>query len=295
MQQTEAKLLPRSWVPEQTAWLNTDSPMPLLGLGTFRLQDEEVVRLTLEAALQNGYHLVDTAAVYGSEATLGRALGEMLPRHSLERSDVFLTSKLGPRDQGEEAAEKACLQSLQELDCEYLDCYLIHWPGTQGRPQEDRGNRERREQSWRALERLHEAGKLRAIGVSNYTVQHLRELLASSKNSRVSEMASHSKVEMLKGSWDDVDDDAFQTSEENRSSFSGQQAKEGGVPSNVWSMGQRISHWRLAHSHGYHIDSFTQDVVMAPEGLEQGSPNPARGQVRRAASLPPAHSQPLVP
>ncbi|KAJ6654183.1 hypothetical protein lerEdw1_007280 [Lerista edwardsae] len=153
--------------------------MPLLGLGTFRLRGEEAVRLSVEAALQNGYRLVDTAAVYGNEAALGRVLGETLPRYGLGRSDLFLTSKLSPRDHGEEAAEKACLRSLQELGCGYLDLYLIHWPGSQGRSQEDEGNRERRQWSWRALERLHEAGTLRAIGVSNYTVQHLQELLAS--------------------------------------------------------------------------------------------------------------------
>ncbi|XP_078238076.1 glyoxal reductase isoform X1 [Pogona vitticeps] len=170
--------LPGSWVPERSVWLNTGMPMPLLGLGTFRLQGEETVRLSLDAALENGYRLVDTAAVYGNEATLGRALRALLPRHGLTREDIFLTSKLSPKDHGEGPAELACLKSLKELDCEYLDLYLIHWPGTQGRPREDAGNRERRRHSWRALERLHEAGKLKAIGVSNYTIAHLEELLA---------------------------------------------------------------------------------------------------------------------
>ncbi|XP_044304717.1 glyoxal reductase-like [Varanus komodoensis] len=169
--------LPASWAPKRTVWLNTGAPMPLLGLGTFRLQGEEAVQLSLDAALENGYRLLDTAAVYHNEAAIGHALGKLLPRHGLTRSDVFLTSKLSPRDHGEELAEEACLRSLKELGCDYLDLYLIHWPGTQGRPQEDPGNRERRRQSWRALERLHGAGKLRAIGVSNYTVRHLEELL----------------------------------------------------------------------------------------------------------------------
>ncbi|XP_063001931.1 glyoxal reductase-like [Elgaria multicarinata webbii] len=178
MQPAQRKPLPRSWALERTVWLNTGAPMPLLGLGTFRLQGEEAVRLSLDAALENGYRLVDTAAVYRNEAAIGRALGELLPRHGLARGDVFLTSKLSPKDHGGELAEKACLRSLEELGCDYLDLYLIHWPGTQGRPQQDPGNRERRQQSWRALEKLHEAGKLRAIGVSNYTIRHLEELLA---------------------------------------------------------------------------------------------------------------------
>ncbi|XP_060110495.1 glyoxal reductase-like [Heteronotia binoei] len=177
--QPAVRELPGSWPPEHTIWLNTGAPMPLLGLGTFRLQDKETVRLSLNAALENGYRLVDTAAVYGNEAAIGNALRELLPHYGLSRKDIFLTSKLSPRDHGEGPAEAACLHSLQGLGCDYLDLYLIHWPGTQGRPQEDKGNRERRQQSWRALERLHESGKLRAIGVSNYTVRHLQELLAS--------------------------------------------------------------------------------------------------------------------
>ncbi|XP_077180326.1 glyoxal reductase-like [Paroedura picta] len=177
--QPPARDLPASWPPERTAWLNTGAPMPLLGLGTFRLRDREAVRLSLHAALENGYRLVDTAAVYGNEAAIGSALRELLPRCGLSREDIFLTSKLSPRDHGEAPTEAACLRSLQELGCDYLDLYLIHWPGTQGHPQGDKGNKERRQLSWRALERLHESGKLRAIGVSNYTIQHLRELLAS--------------------------------------------------------------------------------------------------------------------
>ncbi|XP_053133594.1 glyoxal reductase-like isoform X2 [Hemicordylus capensis] len=176
MQQPAELARPRA--PDHTVSLNTGAPLPLLGLGTFRLRDEETLRLSLDAALGSGYRLVDTAAVYGNEAALGRALGELLPRHGLARGDVFLTSKLSPRDQGEGPARAACLRSLQELGCDYLDLCLIHWPGTQGRPQEDEGNRECRRLSWQALERLHEAGKLRAIGVSNYTVRHLQELLA---------------------------------------------------------------------------------------------------------------------
>ncbi|XP_013910853.1 PREDICTED: glyoxal reductase-like [Thamnophis sirtalis] len=177
--QPTAPALPESWVPERTVRLNTGARMPLLGLGTYRLKGDEAVRASLDAALANGYRLVDTAAVYGNEAALGRALKDLLPRHGLAREDVFLTSKLSPRDHGEESAYAACLRTLQDLDCGYLDLYLIHWPGTQGRPQDDAGNPERRLQSWRALERLHDAGKLRAIGVSNYTVQHLQELLAN--------------------------------------------------------------------------------------------------------------------
>ncbi|XP_065409040.1 integral membrane protein GPR137 isoform X1 [Chrysemys picta bellii] len=152
--------------------------MPLLGMGTFRLQGAELVSQCVEAALAHGYRSFDTAAVYGNEAAIGQALRALLPLHGLARSDVFLTTKLGPRDQGKAEAEAACLRSLEQLACGYLDLYLIHWPGTQGKPQGDKGNRERRWESWRALEQMHHAGHLRAIGVSNYTLGHLQELLA---------------------------------------------------------------------------------------------------------------------
>uniref|UniRef100_A0A674I2S2 NADP-dependent oxidoreductase domain-containing protein n=1 Tax=Terrapene triunguis TaxID=2587831 RepID=A0A674I2S2_9SAUR len=90
----------------------------------------ELVSQCVEAALAHGYRSFDTAAVYGNEAAIGQALGALLPLHGLARSDVFLTTKLGPRDQGKAEAEAACLRSLEQLACGYLDLYLIHWPGS---------------------------------------------------------------------------------------------------------------------------------------------------------------------
>ncbi|XP_069036408.1 aldo-keto reductase Mkms_1985 [Lepisosteus oculatus] len=162
---------------DHTVELNTGARMPLLGLGTFRLRGAEELRRCVDAALAAGYRGFDTAAVYGNEEELGRALAELLPRHGLRRADVFVTSKLGPRDQGAGAAE-ACRRSVARLGAGYLDLYLVHWPGTQGRPAGDPQNRQRRRESWEALEAEHRAGRLRAIGVSNYTPAHLRELLA---------------------------------------------------------------------------------------------------------------------
>uniref|UniRef100_A0A8C0FXC9 NADP-dependent oxidoreductase domain-containing protein n=1 Tax=Chelonoidis abingdonii TaxID=106734 RepID=A0A8C0FXC9_CHEAB len=110
-----------------TVLLNSGTRMPLLGMGTFRLQGAELVSQCVEAALAHGYRSFDTAAVYGNEAAIGQALGALLPLHGLARSDVFLTTKLGPRDQGKAEAEAACLRSLEQLACGYLDLYLIHW------------------------------------------------------------------------------------------------------------------------------------------------------------------------
>lgn len=156
--------------------LNSGAQMPLLGLGTYKLVGAESVHQAVEAALAAGYRSFDSAAVYRNEADLGRALKELLPKYNLTRQDVFITSKLGPKDQGSGAMEGA-MRSLTELDLGYIDLYLIHWPGTQGLDVTDQRNPGNRAASWAALEELHGRGQLRAIGVSNYTPAHMTELL----------------------------------------------------------------------------------------------------------------------
>uniref|UniRef100_A0A8C5AML8 Uncharacterized oxidoreductase YtbE-like n=1 Tax=Gadus morhua TaxID=8049 RepID=A0A8C5AML8_GADMO len=157
--------------------LNTGVSMPLVGFGTYNLCESGEVYIAVDAALQAGYRAFDTAAVYGNEAELGRALRELLPKHGLSREEIFITSKLGPKDQGERAME-AALHSVSELGMDYIDLYLIHWPGTRDLAPPGRSNRAG---SWVALEELHEQGKLRAIGVSNYTPAHMKTLLQSCK------------------------------------------------------------------------------------------------------------------
>ncbi|KAJ8338046.1 hypothetical protein SKAU_G00370120 [Synaphobranchus kaupii] len=156
--------------------LNTGAQMPLLGLGTFRLRGPEETHRVIDAALAAGYRAFDTAAVYRNEADLGSALRDLLPKHGLTRGDIFITSKLGPQDQGSRASA-GCAQSLEQLGFEYIDLYLVHWPGTQGLRVGDQQNPRNRAESWAVLERFHADGKFRAIGVSNYTPGHLKELL----------------------------------------------------------------------------------------------------------------------
>lgn len=160
--------------------LNTGVQMPIVGLGTYKLCGPDEVHRAVDAALASGYRAFDSAAVYRNEADLGRALKELLPKYGLSREDVFLTSKLGPKDQGEKALEGA-QRSLSQLDMGYIDLYLIHWPGTQGLVVGDQRNPGNRAQSWATLEELHAQGKLKAIGVSNYTPAHMRELMQSCK------------------------------------------------------------------------------------------------------------------
>uniref|UniRef100_A0A3Q3FNV6 Zgc:101765 n=1 Tax=Labrus bergylta TaxID=56723 RepID=A0A3Q3FNV6_9LABR len=148
------------------------------GFGDLQVVSPEDVCLAVDAALLAGYRHFDTAACYQNEAELGRALKKLLPKHGLTREDVFITSKLGPKDQGERAMQGA-LHSLSQLDLGYIDLYLIHWPGTQGMDVTDQRNPGNRAQSWATLEELHAQGKLKAIGVSNYTPAHMKELIQS--------------------------------------------------------------------------------------------------------------------
>ncbi|KAJ1981913.1 hypothetical protein H4R34_001895 [Dimargaris verticillata] len=155
--------------------------IPKIGVGTYRIKDEDLVDTVITTAIRQGYRLIDTATVYKNESAIGKALRSVFNDYStygVTRSDLFVVSKLAPRDQGFNACYNAVLCSLDKLGLEYIDLYLIHWPGTQKVPHDSDKNRANRQGSWQALEKLQTEGKLRSIGVSNYTVQHLSELLS---------------------------------------------------------------------------------------------------------------------
>lgn len=143
--------------------LNNGVEIPRLGLGVYRAAAGAEARNAVLWALEAGYRHVDTAAFYGNEADVGRAIRES----GIAREDVFVTTKLWNEDHGYDAALAAFDASLERLGFDYVDLYLIHWPVP-----------DLRLESWRALERLYGEGRARAIGVSNYMVQHLEELLA---------------------------------------------------------------------------------------------------------------------
>lgn len=148
-----------------TVTLNNGVEIPRLGLGVFRSRPGRETREALRMAFEVGYRHVDTAAAYGNEADVGAALRET----DVPREAVFVTTKLWNSDQGYHAAHEAFRRSLARLGLGYVDLYLIHWP-VPGR----------RLESWRALEELQRDGLCRAIGVSNFMVRHLEELLAHS-------------------------------------------------------------------------------------------------------------------
>ena len=146
----------------QQATLNNGMQMPILGFGVFQVADQKECERSIIDAIEAGYRLIDTAASYMNEAAVGRALrASGLPRESL-----FVTTKLWVQDTGYERTLKAIDKSLQRLQLDYLDLYLIHQPFADVHG------------SWRAMEQAHKAGKLRAIGVSNFQPDRLMDIKA---------------------------------------------------------------------------------------------------------------------
>ena len=150
-----------------TITLNNGIEMPQLGFGVFQVPDDETTAAVAEA-LRVGYRSIDTAAVYGNEAGVGRAIAES----GIDRSDLFITSKVWNSDQGFDATLRAYDKALEKLGLEQLDLYLIHWPTPE---------RDLYLDTWRALERIHAEGRVRAIGVSNFQPAHLDRLVAASE------------------------------------------------------------------------------------------------------------------
>jgi diketogulonate reductase-like aldo/keto reductase len=145
--------------------LNNGVEMPIFGLGTWEATGRKGRQAVLWA-LEAGYRLIDSAAAYGNETVVGEAIRQS----GIPRDEVFLTTKLRTSDLGYESALRAFEASRRRLGLEYVDLYLIHWPG---------GDRRTRAESWRALEKLLADGRCRAIGVSNYSVGELNEILDS--------------------------------------------------------------------------------------------------------------------
>jgi len=146
-----------------TVELNDGSTMPQLGLGVFRMTDDEAETATT-SSLDAGYQLVDTAAGYGNESGVGRAVARA------DRGQVFLTTKLTNDDHGYDNALRAFDSSAAKLGVEVLDLYLIHWPC----PAQDRYV-----ETWRALVQLQKDGRAASIGVSNFQPEHLRRIIDS--------------------------------------------------------------------------------------------------------------------
>lgn len=143
--------------------------IPQIGLGTWQITDRDVMKTILKGAWEEGYRLIDTAAVYSNEMAIGKAIeAEAIPR-----SELILSDKVWNTNRGYEEVQEACKKSLKKLKTDYLDIYLIHWPASMA-VHEDWAviNAE----TWRGMEKLQKEGLVRTIGVSNFTINYLEKL-----------------------------------------------------------------------------------------------------------------------
>lgn len=146
-----------------TILLNNQVYMPMLGLGVFQITDREACRECVQTALKTGYRLIDTAACYGNE----RAVGEAVKNSGIPRGELFLTSKVWIQDAGYDSTMHSFEKTLQNLQTDYLDLYLVHMPYGDYHG------------SWRAMEELYRAKKVKAIGVCNFLEDRLADLILS--------------------------------------------------------------------------------------------------------------------
>lgn len=147
--------------------------IPCMGLGTWQSKDE-VARISVLSALSHGYKLIDTAAAYGNE----RGVGAGIKDSGIKREEIFVTSKLRNADHGYKATLDAFDLTMSKLGLDYLDLYLIHWPN----PVQFRSTwKKAMQDTWKAFEELYEAGKIRAIGISNFMPHHIEALMENAK------------------------------------------------------------------------------------------------------------------
>lgn len=149
----------------QTVVLNNGVAMPMLGFGVYQMTDATECEASVAEALRVGYRLIDTAAAYGNEEAVGRAIA----KSGIPREELFITTKLWLSDAGYEKTQRAFERSLARLQLDYVDLYLIHQPYSDVHG------------AWRAMEELYDAGRIRAIGVSNFHPDRLMDLIVHNR------------------------------------------------------------------------------------------------------------------
>ncbi|EJL74213.1 aldo/keto reductase [Chryseobacterium populi] len=154
----------KTYAGQPVVTLNNGVDIPALGFGVWQIEDLKVCEDAVIKAIQTGYRMIDTASIYLNETAVGNAI----KNSGIDRDELFITSKLWVQDHGYEKAKAAFQRTLDRLQLDYLDMYLLHWPfgDFQG--------------AWKALEELYHEGKIKAIGVCNFTVEKLEELKANS-------------------------------------------------------------------------------------------------------------------
>ena len=151
---------------QSTTTLNNGVEMPWLGLGVFKVEEGQELVDAVKTAIKHGYRSIDTAAIYGNEVGVGQGIREAMEEAGIARENLFITSKVWNSELGYEKTIAAYEESLSKLGLEYLDLFLIHWP-VEGKYSD----------AWRALETLYKEGRVKAIGVSNFQIHHLENLM----------------------------------------------------------------------------------------------------------------------
>ncbi len=157
----------------ETFRLNTGGHIPKIGFGTWEITPDDAAQGAVAAALNAGYRLVDTALMYNNEKGVGQAIRDS----SIKRDELFITTKLWSDHLGYQSTLDAFETSLTQLGLEYVDLYLIHWPASFLHQGDKENNQRLRKDTWRAMEEVSKSGRARNIGVSNFVVYHLEELM----------------------------------------------------------------------------------------------------------------------
>ncbi|MDW8569851.1 aldo/keto reductase [Staphylococcus shinii] len=153
----------------QNITFNNGNTMPQLGLGVFRVENDDTAKNAVKHAIINGYRSIDAALVYANEEMVGQGIQEGIAAAGIQREDLFITSKLWLNHYGKDNVQEGYETSLSNLGLDYLDLYLIHWPGT---------NESLMLETWEGMEVLYNEGKVKNIGVSNFTIEQLELLEA---------------------------------------------------------------------------------------------------------------------
>ncbi|WP_038374935.1 aldo/keto reductase [Brachyspira alvinipulli] len=167
-----------------TFTLNNGYKIPCIGFGTWQTPDGDTAVNAVKDAVKLGYKHIDTAAIYGNEVSIGKAIKES----SINRNELFITSKVWNKERGYKTTLAAFDKTLNDLQLDYLDLYLIHWPASQNQFKDwDNINLE----TWKAMTELYKDGKIKSIGVSNFMPHHLKSLMETEVKPMVNQIEFH--------------------------------------------------------------------------------------------------------